>query len=52
MAAEVFGLAPDPTAIGTLGFLLLARGGWALTLLPIPLLWCLASGMTLLALAE
>jgi hypothetical protein len=52
MAAEVFGLAPDPTAIGTLGFLLLARGRWALALLPIPLLWCLASGVTLLALAE
>ena len=43
---EVVGLAPDPTAVFTLGLLLLARQApwW---LFPIPLLWCLASGMTL-----
>jgi hypothetical protein len=43
---EVVGLAPDPTAVFTLGFLLLLqRIHW--WLFPIPLLWCLASGMTL-----
>ncbi len=47
LGAEVFGMASDPTAIGTLGFLLLARGRWAIALLPIPLLWCIASGVTL-----
>ena len=47
--AEIFGMAPDPTVIGTLGFLLLARGGWTFALLPIPLLWCVASGVTLWA---
>jgi hypothetical protein len=45
-AAEVFGLAPDPTAIGTLGLLLLpARVPWLL--LPIPLAWCAVTGLTL-----
>lgn len=46
-AAEVFGIAPDPTAILTLGILLTARDGWALALFPIPLLWLLTSGLTL-----
>ncbi len=45
--AEVFGLAPDPTAIATLGLLLLvpvrARGVVA----AIPLLWCATSGLFL-----
>jgi hypothetical protein len=47
--AELFGLAPDPTALGTLGLLLMTRWRhrWALGLLP--LLWCLASGLTWLA---
>jgi hypothetical protein len=47
--AEVFGLAPDPTTLGTLGVLLwlAARGSAAWWLWPIPLLWCLASGATL-----
>lgn len=46
-AAEIFGIAPDPTAIGTLGFVLFAglRRAW---LLPIPLVWCLVGGATLL----
>jgi hypothetical protein len=47
--AEIFGIAPGPTAIGTLGLLLLARGRLAFALLPIPLLWCLADGITLSA---
>jgi hypothetical protein len=50
--AEIFGLAPDPTAIATLGFLLLARGRLAVLLCPVPLLWCLASGVTLWAMGE
>lgn len=48
-AAEAFGIAPDPTAIATLGFLLLARHRQAMLLYPIPLLWCLASSVTLWA---
>jgi hypothetical protein len=58
--AEVFGLAPDPTVVGTLGLLVLLRpadeagGGSAtraflLALWPIPLLWCLVGGATLWA---
>jgi hypothetical protein len=50
--AEVFGIAPDPTAIATLGFLLMARGRFVPVLYPIPLLWCLASGLTLWAMAD
>ena len=46
-SAEVFGIAPDPTAIATLGFLFFARGRLVLLLLPIPLLWLLLSGLTL-----
>lgn len=45
-SAEVFGLAPDPTAVGTLGLLVAAeRVRWLL--LAIPLLWCAITGLTL-----
>jgi uncharacterized protein DUF6064 len=44
---EIFGIAPDPTVIATLGFLLAARGPLLPLLLPIPLLWLLLSGVTL-----
>lgn len=49
--AEVIGLAPDPTALATLGVLLLTgtRSFWVLA--PIPILWCLISGATLWAMA-
>ena len=50
--AEVFGMAPDPTALFTLGLLLalpLRRVGW---LLVIPLVWCATSGATLWAMAS
>ncbi len=44
--AEIFGLAPDPTAVATLGILLaVARLPWPL--LVIPLLWCALTGLTL-----
>jgi hypothetical protein len=49
--AEVFGLAPDPTAMATLATLLLStsrkspRVVWLLW--PLPLLWCAYAGMTL-----
>jgi hypothetical protein len=47
--AEVFGMAPDPTALATLGVLLLAGGRPAWALFPIPVAWCLISGATLWA---
>lgn len=43
---EVFGIAPDPTVVATLGLLLAAdRVHWIA--LPIPLLWCVLGGATL-----
>jgi hypothetical protein len=57
--AELFGLAPDPTVLASLGLLVLlrpddSRGRAAmpaalLLLWPIPLAWCLVSGATLWA---
>jgi len=45
--AEVFGVAPDPTVVGTLGVLLLARRPAArFAAWPIPLAWCAVSGAT------
>ncbi len=46
---EVFGVAPDPTAIATLGVLLLASGRVRWELMVLPLLWCAVSGATLLS---
>ena len=46
-SAEVFGIAPDPTAIATLGVLLASSGRLVPLLFPIPLLWLLLSGLTL-----
>jgi len=51
-SSEVFGIAPDPTIMATLGVLLLARGRLVPWLLPIPVLWCLLSGMTLQTMGE
>jgi hypothetical protein len=55
--AEIFGIAPDPTVVATLGTLLLMRSdgdrtpsrwSWVRRLAwPIPLGWCLVSGATL-----
>lgn len=47
--AELFGVAPDPTVVGTLGVVLRARGIALWALLPLPLVWCLVSGATALA---
>ncbi len=43
--AEMFGFAPDPTAVATLAALLAWRAPWPLWV--IPLLWCGASSATL-----
>ncbi|PAP94934.1 DUF6064 family protein [Mesorhizobium wenxiniae] len=51
-SAEVFGIAPDPTAITTLGVLLAANGGPVPLLFAIPLLWLLLSGLTLHAMGD
>ena len=46
LQSELFGVAPDPTAIATLGVLVAAsRPHWEL--LVIPLIWCAISGATL-----
>ena len=47
-AAEVVGIAPDPTAIATLGLLTLApRRAGTVLLIILPIIWCLASALTL-----
>ena len=46
---EIFGVAPDPTAVATLGLLLLANGRGRWTLLIVPAIWCAITGATLLA---
>lgn len=43
--AEVFAIAPDPTALATLAILLACRARWFAW--PIPLAWCVVSGATL-----
>lgn len=49
--AETFGLHPDPTAIATLGILLIALRGMAAWLaILIPFLWCLITTLTLIPL--
>ncbi len=46
--ADVFGLTPDATAIGTLGLVAMAKGGAAVwLLLAVPLAWCAVSAATL-----
>lgn len=46
---EVFGVAPDPTAVATLGILLLASGRGRRALFVVPAIWCAITGATLLA---
>ncbi|MCH2394575.1 DUF6064 family protein [Oceanibaculum sp.] len=51
--AELAGLAPDPTAIATLGLLcLMPRGLLSGLALAVPVLWCLVSAATLHAMDE
>jgi hypothetical protein len=50
--SEIFGIAPDPTVIATLGFLLLLRSRFVWALYPIPVLWTLLSGVTLYTMGE
>jgi hypothetical protein len=47
--AELFGIAPDPTAVATLGVLLAAAGRTRWQLMVVPLAWCALSGATLYA---
>ena len=49
---ELFGLAPDPTALGSLGLLWMARGRGARLLAVLPLLWCLVTGLTYLVMDQ
>jgi hypothetical protein len=48
-SAELFGIAPDPTALATLAAAALAAGRarWAISI--VPALWCAVSGATLWA---
>jgi hypothetical protein len=46
---ELFGLAPDATAVATLGFALIVGGRAAGFLMVLPVLWCLITGATLWA---
>lgn len=50
--AELFGVAPDPTVLATLGLLLLADGPPRWGVLAVPVLWCVVSGATLLAMGS
>lgn len=50
--AEVFGIEPDPTAIATLGMVLLAPSQRSGRLMIIPVVWCLISGLTLWAMGS
>lgn len=50
--AEVFGIEPDPTAIATLGIILLIPGRNVGRLMVIPVAWCLISGLTLWAMGS
>jgi len=48
---ELFGLAPDPTAVATLGALLALRPRRRWLLMIVPVLWCAMTGLTLLAMS-
>lgn len=46
-SAEVFGITPDPTAIATIGLVLMSSGRWSWALLVVPVAWCVAGWATL-----
>ena len=48
----MFGLAPEPTVVATLGVLLIGRAPGQWTLMVIPVLWCLIGGATLWAMGQ
>jgi hypothetical protein len=50
--AEIFGVAPDPTTLATLGLLLLTEGRPRWELLFIPIVWCSISAGTLWAMGS
>lgn len=52
--SELFGIAPDPTVLGTLGLLLLSEGSPRprKALFAAPLVWCLLGGATLWAMGS
>ncbi|MEM8854078.1 MAG: DUF6064 family protein [Pseudomonadota bacterium] len=51
--AEAFGMAPDPTAVATLGVLLAARPSWAAVVLAVvPIFWLTLSAVTLHTMEE
>jgi len=50
--SEIFGVAPDPTVLATLGLLLVAEEPPPWWTLVVPLLWCLVSGATLWAMGS
>ena len=50
--AEVFGIAPDPTVIATVGLLLLTNSRFRWGLLPVPILWCGIAAATLWAMSS
>ncbi len=49
--AEIFGIAPDPTVVATVGLLLLTDSRLRWGLLPVPLLWCGIAAATLWAMS-
>jgi hypothetical protein len=51
-ASEMFGLAPDPTAIGTLGLLLHRKFRPRWLLMIVPVFWCVVTGAILWALGS
>lgn len=51
LQAEIFAVAPDPTAIATLGALMPSPSRARWLLMPIPVIWCVVSGATLWAMS-
>ena len=50
-AAEIFGIAPDPTALATLAVVILSRLRLRWLLMIVPALWCVIAGATLWTMA-
>jgi len=48
-AAEIFGVAPDPTAVATLGIVLIGGRGGRWMLMIAPVIWCAVTGVFLVA---